>query len=114
LELFAFVVVGFLARVGPVVGALALLLVDVDFVSALSRLCSVVTVDAVALLVEMALLTASDWACGVDTVMSAGALAWYSCRLLYVSMLYARVVGMQVSSLSSSVCLGGVRRRINK
>jgi hypothetical protein len=89
---------------------LALLLVVVDFASALNRLCNVVTVDAVALLVEMVLLTASDWACGVDTVISAGALALYDCRLLYVSMLYARVVGMQVSSLSSSVCLGGVRR----
>jgi hypothetical protein len=71
---FAFVVVGFLARVGAVDGAVALLFDVIDFDSALNRLCSVVTVDAVALLVEMAVLTASDWACGVDKVMSAGAL----------------------------------------
>ena len=58
--MFAFVVAGFLARAGAVDGALALLLVAVDFASALNRLCNVVTVDAFALFVEMAVLTASD------------------------------------------------------
>lgn len=121
-------VVGFLARVEPVdealVFLLAVVIVVVDFASALNRLCRVVTVDDVALLVEIAVLTASDWACGVDTVMSAATLASYGWRVVYASMLLYSMHALWVCKsrayhlLPVAQCLGGVTlptsARINK